>query len=78
MSAVIGPVGVNDLDFRNGRIPVFFSEIVLAELQIGQIHCKPVFCEECGKLLFVHLVEAVQDCHLCRNLVVHLEGVKFL
>ena len=40
MAAVVRPIGINHLDFRNGRVSLLAQEILLADLDIIQIHCQ--------------------------------------
>ena len=75
MAAVIGPVGVDHLDLGDGGVAVLRAEILLAELDIAKIHGKAVVRNELFQLLFVQLVEALQNLDRGGHGVLHFQGL---
>ena len=75
VAAVIGPVGVDHLDLRNGGVALLGAEVLLTELDIPQIHGQTLFLDELGKASIVQLVEALQHCHGSGHGVIHLQGL---
>ena len=73
MSAMIGPVGVDYLDFGDGRIALLLGEVRTAELQVGQIHGETTVGDEPLKLGVAHGAESVDDLHLARDRHLGLE-----
>ncbi|SCH94436.1 Uncharacterised protein [uncultured Faecalibacterium sp.] len=74
VAAVIGPVGVDHLDLGDGGVAVLRAEILLAELDIAQIHGQALFVDELLQALFVQLVEALQRGHSGGHGILHLQG----
>ena len=75
VAAVIGPVGVDHLDLGDGGVAVLRAEILLAELDIAKIHGKAVVRNELFQLLFVQLVEALQNLDRGGHRVLHFQGL---
>ena len=74
VAAVIGPVGVDHLDLGDGGVALLGAEVLLAELDVAQIHGQPLLTDELLQALFVQLVEAVQHRHCGGHRVLHLQG----
>jgi len=74
VAAVIGPVGVDHLDLGDGGVALLGAEILLAELDVAQIHGQAVLVDELFQALFVQLVEAVQHRHSGGHGVLHFQG----
>ena len=74
VAAVIGPVGVDHLDLGDGGVAVLRAEVLLAELDIAQIHGQALFVDELLQALFVQLVEALQRGHSGGHGILHLQG----
>ena len=75
---MVGPVGIQHLDFRNGRIPVFLLEIFLDESQIFQAHGQFLFVQEVFQALSVQGTEAVQHSHRFGHIPGHVQGVRLV
>ena len=60
VAAVVGPVGVDHLDLGDGGVPLLGAEILLAELDVAQIHGEALLVDELFQALFLQLVEALQ------------------
>ena len=71
---MIGPVGVDHLDLGDGGVAVLRAEVLLAELDIAQIHGQALFVDELLQALFVQLVEALQRGHSGGHGILHLQG----
>jgi len=71
---VIGPVGVDHLDLGDGGVAVLRAEVLLAELDIAQIHGQALFVDELLQALFVQLVEALQRGHSGGHGILHLQS----
>ena len=67
VTAMIGPIRVDHLDFRNRRITLFFGEVSTAELQISQIHGQATVGDELLKIGVAHGAETFDDLHLARH-----------
>ena len=74
VAAVIGPVGVDHLDLSDGGVALLGAEVLLAELDVPQIHGQTLFLDELGKACLIQLVEALQHCHGSGHGVIHLQG----
>ena len=74
VAAMIGPVGVDHLDLGDGGVAVLRAEVLLAELDIAQIHGQALFVDELLQALFVQLVEALQRGHSGGHGILHLQG----
>ena len=60
VAAVIGPVRVNNLDFSNSGIALFyFAEMLLEEHDVGQIHGQAALFDERRQLLFGQVSKAL-------------------
>ena len=75
VTAVIGPVGVDHLDLGDGGVALLGAEVLLAELDVPQIHGQTLFLDELGKTCLIQLVEALQHCHGSGHGVLHLQGL---
>ena len=53
VTAVVGPVGVDHLDFGDGGLAALLAEVLLAEFEVGQIHGQG-FDIKAGLLFHVH------------------------
>ena len=78
VTAMVGPVRVNHLDFSNGRISVLCLKIVLTEGKVVNIHCKALLLKEHLKLRLVVSDKALQGLNLCRNIVVCCQRLRLL
>ena len=65
VTAVVGPVGVDDANLGDGRVAVLVGEVVLAELEVREIHGEATVHEEGLEAGVVELAEAVE----------HLDGL---
>ena len=74
VAAVVGPVGVDHLDFGDGGVASLFGEVGLAELDVAQVHCQAAVCDEGGQALFVQVAEAVDYLDVCGGNEFHLQG----
>ena len=74
VAAVIGPVGVDHLDLGDGGVAVLRAEVLLAELDIAQVHGQALFVDELLQALFVQLVEALQRGHSGGHGILHLQS----
>ena len=66
VTAMIGPIRVDHLDFRDRRITLFLGEVSTAELQISQIHGQATIDDELLEIGVAHGAEAFDDLHLAR------------
>ena len=66
VTAMIGPIRVDHLDFRDCRITLFLGEVSTAELQISQIHGQATVGDELLKIGVAHGAETFDDLHLAR------------
>ena len=76
VAAVIGPVGVNHADFRDGGVAAFLLEIGLAESDVVQVHGKAVVRDKVRQLVTAKFREAGQGRHLRGNVVADGEGFR--
>ena len=75
---MIGPVGIDHPDFRNGRLPFFgIPEIRLTKSQIGLTHRQPQFSQILFPSRFRQLPESGQNRHIRRCRRFHLEAGRF-
>ena len=74
MAAMVRPVGVDHLDFRDGGVASLFGEVGAAELDVAQVHGEAAVRDEGGQALVVELAEAVDHFHVCRRDEFHLQG----
>ena len=73
VAAVVGPVGINHADFRNGRVAVFAFEIILAESDVRVVHRKCIFLHKIGKLRFGKRSETVERFDFGGDVVRHVQ-----
>ena len=66
VTAMIGPIRVDHLDFRDCRITLFLGEVSTAELQISQIHGQATIDDELLEIGVAHGAETFDDFHLAR------------
>ena len=78
VTAMIGPVSINHLDFGDGGVALLACEVLLAELDVSQVHGKAALCDERRKPFLVKLQEAVDGLHALGHGVFHLEGLALL
>ena len=76
VAAVIGPVGVNHANFRDGGVAVFLLEIGLAEDDVVQIHGKAVVRDEVRQFVTAKFREAGQGRHLRGDVIADSEGLR--
>ena len=67
MAAVIGPIGVDHADLREGGIASLLAEIVAAEADVVLVHCEGVLFNKGRKRLPFHLQKAVERLHFGGN-----------
>ena len=76
MAAVVGPVRIDDADFRYRRIPLFFfAKIGLAELQVVEAHGKAHVRRQFLQRGVVHRRKAFDDGDVCRLFPGHFQGI---
>ena len=66
VTAMIGPIRVDHLDFRDRRITLFLGKVSTAELQISQIHGQATVDDELLEIGVAHGAETFDDLHLAR------------
>ena len=76
--AMIGPVGVDHPDFRDGGVPVLADKIGLAEGDVIQVHGQAIVVDEILQPLLVQLGEALQGGNLGGNLIGNGQGFRDL
>ena len=67
VAAVIGPVGVDHADLRDGRIAPLGEEIIAAEFEVVRVHGKAEPGGKCRQGFAIHFPEAVHHLHALRN-----------
>ena len=75
--AVVGPVGIQHLDFGDGRIPVFFFKVFLDESQIFQAHGQFLFVQEIFQPFPVQVPESLQDGYRFGDVPGHIQSFRF-
>ncbi len=75
---MIGPVGVDHADLRQGGITVLAGKVVPAEGQVVVIHGQAVLADERIHRLGIHGGKAGQGLHVIRGGIVLLKGFLFL
>ena len=78
MTAMVGPVCVDHLNFRNSRITVFIYKVLLTELDVIKVHRKSLLCYKCTKSVLVKLYKAVKSCNACGDFIFSLESCKLV
>ena len=78
VTTVVGPVSVENTDFRDGRIPFLFTEVVLTEGDIIGIHGETVVPDKGFKFRTAQLAEAVQHGNFGRNLILRAQGLRLV
>ena len=63
VAAMVAPIGIQDAQFRSGRIPAFLSEILRHAGQVVAVHRKALFLAEGGVLGNGQLTEAAEVFH---------------
>ena len=76
MTAVIGPICVDHLDFCDRRVSVFLQEVSLTYFDVIQIHCQTHIFYEFFQTSFVQFDEAFQCCYFCRDFVLNIQCFK--
>ena len=74
VAAVVRPVGVDHLDLGDGRVALLRAEILLAELDVAQVHGEALLVDELFQACLIQLVEAVQHLHFGGDGMLHLQG----
>ncbi len=74
--AVVGPVGIQHLDFGNGGIPVFFLEVFLDKGQVFQAHGQFLLVQEVFQAFSVQAPEAVQHGYGFGHIPGHIQGFR--
>ncbi len=74
--AVIGPVGVDHADFRDGRVALLGAEIGLAERDVIRVHGQGIIAHELFKTAAVELQEAVERFDAGRDVKPGLQGFR--
>ena len=74
VAAVVRPVGVDHLDLGDGRVALLRAEILLAELDVAQVHGEALLVDELFQACLIQLVEAVQHLHFGGDGILHLQG----
>ena len=74
VAAVVGPVGVDHTDFRQGGVAMLGGEVIPAEGQVVVVHGQAVFLHEFVHLRRVHGGEAMQRFHMVGGVVDLLQG----
>ena len=69
MTAVVRPVCIDHADLSDCGIALLCKEVLLAECDIINIHCKAVRLDKITKSVTVKLCEAVESCNLCGDLI---------
>ena len=78
MTAVIRPVGIYHSDFGKSRVSVFTLEIILAELDIAEIHSKSILLYKLGKLALGKTDKAVKNGNILRNVIFYIKRLVLL
>ena len=77
MAAVVRPVSVDDLQFCQSRIPLFFIfEILLNHADIPFTHGKFHVFAKALQSLFIQLCKSVHDFYIFRNHCFHIQGLR--
>ncbi len=74
VTAVVGPVGVDHLDFGDGGLAALLAEVLLAEFEVGQIHGQTALVDELLAGFGVHLVETGDGLDLAGHRHLGLQG----
>ena len=72
---MVRPVGVNDANLSDGRIALLFGEVLLAEGEVSQVHCKTVRNNELLEAVLVKNVKALKNLYISRLWDGNLEGL---
>ena len=77
MPAVVGPVGINDPDFRNSRVTfLFIPEVSLQELQVIKVHGQAHTAEQFLQAGVVQLRKAFGCGDMVRRGIFHPQGFR--
>ena len=76
MSAVIRPVCVDHLYFRNCRNSSFFPEVFLAHADVIVVHGKTHLAYESSEGSLIHVIKALNGGNLLRNIINCLESLR--
>ena len=63
VTAVVGPVGVDDADLRDGGVAALAAEVLLAEGDVRRVHGQAALGDEGREAGLVELAEAVEHLH---------------
>ena len=78
VTAVVGPVGVDDLQLGHGGVTVLGAEVVTAEAQVVQVHGQTIVCHHGCQTILVQVTEALQGGHGLGDLIGHHQGLEGL
>ncbi len=73
VAAMIGPIGVDHADLGDGGIAFLGAEILLAKLEVVQVHGQTPGCREARQLLLAPLPEAFEHLDGCRLGELHMQ-----
>ncbi len=73
VAAVVRPIGVDDANLGDGGVALLAGEVLLAELDIGEVHGQAALGDEAGKSGLVKLGEAGEGLDVFRDGDFHLE-----
>ena len=75
VTAMVGPIRIDDADFRNRWIPFFFiPEIRLNEFQIVKTHGKAHMLGQFMQGCIIHRIEAIDSRYVSRFFPCHIES----
>ena len=72
---MVRPVGVNDTNLGDGGIALLCGEVLLAEGEVSQVHCKAVRNNELFEAVLVKGVKALKNLYVSRLWNGNLEGL---
>ena len=75
VAAVVRPIGVDHLDLGDGGVPLLAAEVILAELDVPEVHSQAVVPDKVLQPRFVQLAEAGQGSHRLGHRIGHLQRV---
>ena len=77
MTAVVGPIGIQHLDFRNGGIPVFLLEVGLDVGQVFKAHGQFLLLQKICQSFLAHFPKARENGYRSRFFPGHIQGFRF-
>ncbi len=78
MTAVIRPIGVHHLHFRDGRVAPLILKVALQEPDIRQIHGKAAVLDEGLQSHVIQMAEAFQHLYISRPFELLSQGIHFI